>query len=221
MPLKRFSRLILAVLALALVGPFVFHTLAQGELTYEEQQQMAKAWIVSSKPQSESLEWTRPGFDDEDWGLADSGFFEDGTAATYSQVMGWPNPEAEWIWGGRAAEVYFRRRFGLPRRLLNEEERQEKIYVWLTANDDFIFYVNGNEIARDEMGEDEDWMEVSGPHDVTEYLEVGDNVFAVWARNDLEDDPNSYGLLFHAEYRLVGADGAEVPTTVITDSGGC
>ena len=220
MPLKRASRLILTILALALVGPFVFHTMAQGELTYEEQQEMAKAWVTSTRPQSDTLDWTRPGFGDDDWGLAESGFFEEGTAASYSQLGGWPNPDAEWIWSGRSSEVYFRRRFGLPRRLLNEENRQEKIYVWLTVNDDFIFYVNGNEIARDEIGDD-DWMRVSGPHDVTEYLNVGDNVFAVWARNDLEDDPNSYGMLFHAEYRLIGSGGSEIPTTVITDTGGC
>jgi hypothetical protein len=223
MSLTKSLRGIIILTAFLLVGPFVLHySVAQDEqpLTYEQQQARNSAWLVSAAPQGGSLEWTQPGFDDAAWNTAQGGYFEDGVSAANAELMGWPNAEAEWIWSGYASEVYFRRRFGLPRRLIDEDERQEKIYVWLTANDDYIFYVNGQEVTRDEVGDD-DWQETAGPLDVTEYIQVGDNVFAVWSRNDLKEDPNNYGLRFHAEYRLIGEGGESVPTTVITDTGGC
>lgn len=219
----RHSRVALIVAALFLLGPFVLHySWAQGDgtLTYEQQQARDAAWLASASSQGDSLAWTRPGFDDSGWVTAGSGYFKDGVGAAFEQIPGWPNPEAEWIWSGFASEVYFRRRFGLPRRLIQEEDYQERVYVWLTASDDFIFYVNGQEIARDSIGAG-DWHIIEGPLDVTEYLNVGDNVFAVWTRNDLKDNPDNYGLLFHAEYRLIGEDGQPVPTAITPVRTGC
>lgn len=214
MPFTVRSRLVLVVVALFLVGPLVVDKVrAQYEdLTAEQVEALKKAWRVTNARQV-GLAWTEPGFPVHDWDTASSGAFTEGLEVAKSKVYGWPSPDAEWIWSRGGNTAYFRREFGLPRNLLKDEDEgvEERIVVRITVNNNYSFYVNGVLVHQDSGDDEEDWMTYD-QFDVTEYLDVGDNVFAVEAVNT--DDPENYGLLFDAELVKVGAGGVIAPPPV-------
>ena len=70
--------------------------------------------------------------------------------------------------------------------------------LWITADDNYSFYLNGRYIASDETGEI-DWQTVN-EHDIGEYLVLGENIIAVQV-DDVDDTRN--GLLFAMVYRTI------------------
>ena len=123
MPFTAKSRLVLALLALLLIGPIMVDTVrAQyADLTTEQIEALKRAWHVTNARQ-EGTYWTTAGFNDNDWDTASVGAFEMGLSAARSKVYGWPNAEAQWIWARSGVTSYFRREFGLPRALVNDED---------------------------------------------------------------------------------------------------
>jgi hypothetical protein len=219
MPFSPKSRLILAGFALLLIGPIVMDSVrAQySDLTAEQVEALKQAWHVTNARQ-DGTSWTTTDYSDDDWGTASVGVFEEGLSAARNQVYGWPNTDAEWIWARSGVTAYFRREFGLPRSLVNDEDKdvQEHLIVRITANNNYQFYVNGVMVHQDSTEDSDDWMTYS-QIDVTEYLSVGDNVFAVEVVNT--DDPENYGLLFDAELVVTGSGGYVAPPPV--RQGGC
>ncbi len=211
------SRLVLVLLSLVLLTPFVFDDAhAQYEdLSSEQIDALKRAWHVTSSGQS-GTGWTDIGFDDSAWSTASLAVFEDGLSTAKSEVYAWPGAEAEWIWSTGGTTVYFRRNFGLPRALVNDDDYEERVVVRLTANNDYSFYINGELVSQDGSEDDDDWKTYE-QIDVTDYLQVGDNVFAVQATNT--DDPENYGLLFDAELITMGAGGVIAPPP--ERQGGC
>jgi len=219
MPFTAKSRLILVLFALLLLGPIVMDSVrAQySDLTAEQVEAFKRAWHVTNARQ-DGTSWTTTDYSDDDWGTASVGVFEEGLGAARNQVYGWPNTDAEWIWARSGVTAYFRREFGLPRSLVNDEDKdvQEHLIVRITANNNYQFYVNGVMVHQDSTEDSNDWMTYS-QIDVTEYLCVGDNVFAVEVVNT--DDPENYGLLFDAELVVTGSGGYVAPPPV--RQGGC
>ncbi len=220
MPFTIRSRLLLAILALLLIGPIVVDNVSAqyGEdLTFEQIEALKQAWHVTNARQN-GLFWTTTSYNDDDWNTAFLGAFEDGLSAARSKVYGWPNVEAEWIWARGGITAYFRREFGLPRNLRNDEDEdiEERVVVRITANNNYTFYVNGVLVHQDGGEDDEDWMTYD-QIDVTEYLDVGDNIFAIEAVNT--EDPENYGLLFDAELVVTGSGGYIAPPPM--REGGC
>jgi hypothetical protein len=219
MPFTAKSRLMLALLALLLLGPIALDNVhAQyADLTAEQVEALKMSWHVTNARQ-EGTSWTQAGFNDSDWSTASLGAFKEGLSSARNQVYGWPNTEAEWIWARSGVTAYFRREFGLPRSLVNDEDSdiQEHVIVRITANNNYQFYVNGVLVHQDSTENDDDWTTYDQV-DVTEYLDVGDNVFAVEAVNT--DDPENYGLLFDAELVVTGSGGYVAPPPV--RQGGC
>ncbi len=219
MPFNIKSRVLLAVLALLLVGPIVVDDVrAQYEdLTLEQIEAIKQAWHATNARQA-GLTWTTTSYNDDDWNMASLGMFEEGLSTAKSQVYAWPNVEAEWIWARGGVTAYFRREFGLPRSLINDEDEdiQERLVVRITANNNYTFYVNGVLVRQDSTEDDDDWMTYD-QIDVTEYINVGDNVFAIEVVNT--DDPENYGLLFDAELVVTGSGGYIAPPLV--REGGC
>ncbi|MCX7022395.1 MAG: hypothetical protein NTW26_09020 [bacterium] len=189
MPFTAKSRLILAVLALLLVGPIVVDNVRAQytDLTEEQIEALKQAWHVTNARQ-DGTSWTTTDYNDDDWSTAVLGTFSEGLSAARSQVYGWPGADAEWIWARSGVTAYFRREFGLPRSLINDEDKdiQEHFIVRITANNNYQFYVNGVLVHQDSTENEDDWTTYE-QIDVTEYLDVGDNVFAVEAVNT--DDP--------------------------------
>jgi hypothetical protein len=219
MPFTAKSRLILALFALLLCGPIVLDSArAQySDLTTEQKEALKKAWHVTNARQ-EGTSWTTTDYNDDDWSTASVGAFEEGLSAARGKVYGWPNADAEWIWARSGVTAYFRREFGLPRNLVNDEDEdiQEHFIVRITANNNYQFYVNGVLVHQDSTEDEDDWMTYD-QIDVTDYLTVGDNVFAVEVVNT--DDPENYGLLFDAELVVTGSGGYVAPPPV--RQGGC
>jgi hypothetical protein len=219
MPFTAKSRILLAILAVLLVGPIVVDDVRAQyeELTLEQVEAAKRAWHVTNARQ-DGTAWTTTSYNDDDWPTAYLGAFEEGLSAARSKVYGWPNSEAEWIWARGGVTAYFRREFGLPRSLVNDEDEDisERFVVRITVNNNYSFYVNGVLVYQDGADDDDDWMTYD-QIDVTEYLDVGDNVFAVEAVN--AEDPENYGLLFDAELVVTGSGGYIAPPPV--REGGC
>src|SRR4030042_6939165 len=144
MPFTTKSRLILALFALLLIGPIVLDDVrAQyADLTAEEIEALKQAWHVTNARQ-DGTSWTTSDFDDGDWSTASLGAFQEGLSTARNQVYGWPNTNAEWIWARSGVTAYFRREFGLPRSLVNDEDKdiQEHFIVRIPANNNYQFYV--------------------------------------------------------------------------------
>ena len=161
MPFTAKSRLILALLALLLCGPITLDIArAQySDLTAEQVEALKKSWHVTNARQ-DGTSWTTAGFNDDDWGTAYLGAFEGGLPGARNQVYGWQNADAQWIWARSGVTAYFRREFGLPRSLIDDEDEdiQEHFIVRITANNNYQFYVNGVMVHQDSTEDDDDWM---------------------------------------------------------------
>jgi len=70
--------------------------------------------------------------------------------------------------------------------------------IWLTADDDYSLYLNGEYIASDET-EGLDWMNIR-EHDIGDYLVIGRNIIAVQV-DDVDD--TRHGLLFGMTYETI------------------
>ncbi len=99
-----------------------------------------------------------------------------GLHAAQSQSPGWAG--AAWIWDEASANTvmqnneprYLRRTFELTAKPTAAE-------VWVSADNEYIAYVNGQKI-----GEDAEWATVD-KYDVAKHLVVGKNVLAIQAKN--------------------------------------
>ena len=130
--------------------------------------------------------------------------------ATYAAADGSKPPEhGRWIWfpegdptvGAPVAKRYFRKTIELP-----EGQSPVRGQLWLTVDDRFIAYVNGQRV-----GERNDWSALT-PIDVTAALRPGRNVIAVEAENapaPVADNPA--GLI--ATVRVQFGDGASLVAT--------
>jgi alpha-L-rhamnosidase len=102
----------------------------------------------------------------------------------------------KWIWhpaaSGENHTIYLRRVFSIPK-----EKTLKSARLFITADNGFVVYVNGQEIGRDS-----DWKSLER-YDVGQALRAGDNVVAVQANNTLGD----FG--FVCGIRLTFADGSE------------
>ena len=123
------------------------------------------SWKVSDEEQGG---WTDVGFDDASWTNAEAPWeYWDHDDLSPGQPMWYPgrhDDDTTWF--------YFRRTFFLPAPL-DSGLAQLNIQV----DDDYVLYINGHEVARDESGT----TDAPSMHDILPYLNVGENVVAVQA----------------------------------------
>jgi hypothetical protein len=127
--------------------------------------------------------------------------------ASYAGDQSAPKPAwGQWIWfdegdAAKAAPVakrYFRKTFDLP-----DGHSARAAAVWLSVDDAFTAYVNGNRV-----GSRDDWKSAQAI-DIKKFLKPGKNVLAVEAENRAAPvAANPAGLI--ASVRIQAADGKDV-----------
>jgi len=116
-----------------------------------------------------------------------------------------PPPKTQWIWDTADAVSsppsneprYFRRTFELA-------EEMKVAQVWVTCDNVYTLYVNGQK-----LGSDSEWNSVEA-YDVAKFLKVGKNVLAIEAANQ----GAAAGLIAW----LRGRDAAKIPLVLFTDA---
>lgn len=84
------------------------------------------------------------------------------------------------------------------RRLFNIESRPSAGHIWLTADDDFNLYLNGEYLLADDQ-DSIDWMGVK-EYDVGSYLRQGENLIALEV---IDTDNTRHGLLAGLIYKTI------------------
>lgn len=125
------------------------------------------SWKTADK---EEPGWTELDFDDSDWLNAEAPWqYWDWTDLSPAKPMWYPGghkDEAGWF--------FFRKTFTLP-----SGERPRVANLAVQVDDDFVLFINGREVARDESG----ITEPPSIYEVSRYLHPGRNVIAIKARD--------------------------------------
>ncbi|MEM7232145.1 MAG: CotH kinase family protein, partial [Planctomycetota bacterium] len=163
---------------------------------------MARFFRGLAEPSGGTLEWTTLDFDDSNWEEGPSGFgYGDGDDATLLADM-----------EDAYTSVYVRHEFDV-----SDPAAIQRLELLVDYDDGFIAYLNGVELARDEMGDPESFVEFNavaeGLHeagdpetfDVSEFvdrLQAGRNVLALHGANE---DLGSSDFSLAAELSDAGA----------------
>jgi len=145
-------------------------------------------WVTGDMPPPEVPEYVI--VSDASWKASDGE--EPGWTGVDFDDSGWSNAQAPWkywdwadlspakpIWHPKGHEsngrwFYFRKTFTLP-----PDEKPRVANLTVQADDDFVLFLNGREVVRDESGT----TEPPSIYEVSRYLRPGINVIAVKARD--------------------------------------
>ena len=122
--------------------------------------------------------------------------------------------KGQWVWYPENASLNAIRENRYFRYTFDIEDSIDKAFIQISADDKFVFYINGTEVDRETSDLADTW---ASPHiiDITEYLKEGKNVFAISAYNVV----SSAGIIFDARIMLengltvIAASGPNVLTT--------
>ncbi|HEB85316.1 MAG TPA: hypothetical protein ENI92_10005 [Bacteroidetes bacterium] len=104
--------------------------------------------------------------------------------------------------------VFFRKQFTSENRITFSE-------VYITADDDYTLYVNGEYIAEDEHEDSTDWSQVD-TWEITEFVHRGENLIAV----ELNDpDRTSGGLWVRIVYNTIPEVSEDMPVVLPGEEG--
>jgi hypothetical protein len=126
-------------------------------------------WSVTADKQL-NTDWMYPGYDASAWASAAADWSN--RPAPPTSVAGMEDTAATWIWHPDDPDrAYFRREFIL-------EYRPYETILRITADNDYIVYVNGYEVGRDEGAVASVWN-TAERYDLTPYLSTGAVVVSV------------------------------------------
>jgi len=132
--------------------------------------------------------WIKPDFDDSGWSHALAGTMPD--TVLIAGLEG-----ADDIWDSGSDTLFFRKAFEIP-----SDAIIKGADIAITADDNYVFYLNGNDLPIAEDSADTlDWFR-SDTYDIREYLSPGRNIIAIMAWNA---DTVGYGLMAKMRVDLI------------------